>query len=92
MHVFEEVIRMNMKPLKYAFSKLWKIYHFMDACLWIIHKGYGFISLKKLECQIWEDSSSRLSTLNAFGAALDRCRSLKKIPEWFGNFTCSNKL
>lgn len=52
MHVFEEVIRMNMKPLKYAFAKLWKNYQFMDACLRIIRKGYGFIDLKKLDCQI----------------------------------------
>lgn len=59
MHVLEEVIRMNMKPLKYAFSKLWRSYHFMDANLRIIRKGYGFIDLKKLECQIWEDFSSR---------------------------------
>ena len=37
----------------------------MDARLRIIVKGYGFIDLKKLECQIREDFSSRISTLNA---------------------------
>lgn len=65
MYVFREVIKRNVKTLKYAFSKLSRNYDFMDACLRIIRKGYGFICLKKLECQIWEDFSSRLSTLNA---------------------------
>lgn len=56
----------NMMLLKYAFSKPWRIYHLMEAwSLRIIPKGYGFTYLKKLECEIWEDFSSRVSTLNA---------------------------
>ena len=64
MNDFEEVVKRNMMPLRYAFSKIWRNYYFTDACLRIIHKGYGLTNLKNLECQIWEEFSSRLSTLN----------------------------